>query len=1126
MVQRAALPGLCVVTLVIYMSCHALISKAFAAEPLDFHPNANAIYRGEHRLTLQTDDEDGSPLIAKLDSYNDFETFILLTSLQVKPQGTVNHWIARLALDWDGDGYHEQELPLGPPVQVSHTYPPPTNGISESHTVGVWIYLMDSGGRGMAKQCTFTITIYARPRIFANANGDVFVQPRDEDCSDKIPLLLVEGIDVLNLTFPTLIYTQLNGLINTEFRARGIETFILNFKNGGADLRTNAEVVNAALAAIHELCPNNKIAVIGFSMGGLVCRYALAKQEAEELDHHVGLFISYDSPQQIAHANHVLQTIVKAITVDNELIAALKAVFQSQAAKQLLEYDAYDPGPPEGPTTQHIQFFNELYGLKPGGYPENCFKGAVSNGAMVPTYDRSLVDQPLLNYSIHVGDDVPFSIEADLSLRDVGPGCTYPNFAIIKYGEIPVGSPANWFSQVIQAFMGAKGIYWEVHAERNPAFIPTQSALDLVNPQMVDQAAPITGWDSSHFDAIAYQQTSLPHVAPSAVGAASVLGWFGQVFPVKVAASGVSLSSLYPGQLSECKVSHVGGIGSYTYNWEYRNIGYSPGDLPWTHFSSDPTPSVSVSGWYDRQVRVTISDGVSSACDTLPCIANLNSHAYPTVAVAGWSVLPAGSNGTWTANAWEGRKCGDFAAREWRIRPHGTSTWSSVIGTGQTLMWPTYSSTATDLQVKVQGEQWGTGELTVWHSPAAVTDLAQEVMAPHEIWMTWTAPGNPGLTAPAIAYDVRVSETPINSDVSFYAAPSVECGAPGDAGQWEELIIPNLMCNHYYYIAIKVQDVSLAWSPISNVVHARTIGGALCQDPGLVAGGGTMGSFGSAVADEQAAAAANATTAEFSMEWQPNLSGGTLAITVSAGSDTATDGVLTRTAPTGSDSTADVGLSSGEWTTLGLALRAREEKLTLGSGWRPFGLPVSVVAADGGNHLYAVESVSRTRGGSVEVLEPVTWDGAFGQLVAGDELRIEYAKTDSVAADSTVSAWILLTGPAGSDPLFGRTPEPTKVGEKAPERLELRILSSRESGSPVRFEIGLARPGLARLEVLDVSGRRVCELVNEWRPEGRHALTWAGRDGAGRQVGAGVYFCRLTSGGEQRAAKVLWGGMR
>jgi len=51
-----------------------------------------------------------------------------------------------------------------------------------------------------------------------------------------------------------------------------------------------------------------------------------------------------------------------------------------------------------------------------------------------------------------------------------------------------------------------------------------------------------------------------------------------------------------------------------------------------------------------------------------------------------------------------------------------------------------------------------------------------------------------------------------------------------------------------------------------------------------------------------------------------------------------------------------------------------------------------------------------------------------------------------------------------------------------------------------------------QLVVYDVVGRRIRTLVDGVEPPGARAVTWEGRDDAGRFVASGVYFYRLRAG--------------
>ena len=63
----------------------------------------------------------------------------------------------------------------------------------------------------------------------------------------------------------------------------------------------------------------------------------------------------------------------------------------------------------------------------------------------------------------------------------------------------------------------------------------------------------------------------------------------------------------------------------------------------------------------------------------------------------------------------------------------------------------------------------------------------------------------------------------------------------------------------------------------------------------------------------------------------------------------------------------------------------------------------------------------------------------------------------------------------------------------------------------VRFD--LARPSVIRLEVFDLTGRRVHTIAEGGYPAGGFRLPWDGRDDDGAPVGSGLYYVRLSGDG-------------
>jgi hypothetical protein len=65
-----------------------------------------------------------------------------------------------------------------------------------------------------------------------------------------------------------------------------------------------------------------------------------------------------------------------------------------------------------------------------------------------------------------------------------------------------------------------------------------------------------------------------------------------------------------------------------------------------------------------------------------------------------------------------------------------------------------------------------------------------------------------------------------------------------------------------------------------------------------------------------------------------------------------------------------------------------------------------------------------------------------------------------------------------------------------------------------RFEFAVPRAADVRLELFDVTGRRVAVLADGPFASGLHAVRWDGRGADGAAAPAGLYFARLAAGGE------------
>jgi len=67
----------------------------------------------------------------------------------------------------------------------------------------------------------------------------------------------------------------------------------------------------------------------------------------------------------------------------------------------------------------------------------------------------------------------------------------------------------------------------------------------------------------------------------------------------------------------------------------------------------------------------------------------------------------------------------------------------------------------------------------------------------------------------------------------------------------------------------------------------------------------------------------------------------------------------------------------------------------------------------------------------------------------------------------------------------------------------------------------LQQDGPVQLQVFDVAGRLVDVLVSGNQTMGHHELSWYGRDQKGQAAATGVYFYRLTAGGESQTKRMM-----
>jgi hypothetical protein len=96
------------------------------------------------------------------------------------------------------------------------------------------------------------------------------------------------------------------------------------------------------------------------------------------------------------------------------------------------------------------------------------------------------------------------------------------------------------------------------------------------------------------------------------------------------------------------------------------------------------------------------------------------------------------------------------------------------------------------------------------------------------------------------------------------------------------------------------------------------------------------------------------------------------------------------------------------------------------------------------------------------------------------------------------------------------------VGPEAPPaRATLEAARPNPSSANAALRFALPRAGRARLQLVDVWGRRVRTLVDGALGAGPHEAVWDGRSEDGRTAPAGLYWARLEADGAVCVRRVV-----
>ncbi|MEV7385619.1 hypothetical protein [Streptomyces sp. NPDC091215] len=174
----------------------------------------------------------------------------------------------------------------------------------------------------------------------------------------------------------------------SELHASGRDVIILGYDDRTASITDNADTaIECIRRALSERVGQAKLVVGGFSMGGLVTRYALARMEQDPAcpDHETSLYFSYDTPHQGGWLPIALQAFTHYATdkwgdapLMGPVLRQFSGLLNSPAAKQMARWHIEKVGDTPAQAPERTAFLKALDEV--GGWPRSVRRIGVANG--------------------------------------------------------------------------------------------------------------------------------------------------------------------------------------------------------------------------------------------------------------------------------------------------------------------------------------------------------------------------------------------------------------------------------------------------------------------------------------------------------------------------------------------------------------------------------------------------------------------------------------------------------------------------------------------------------------------------------------------------------------------------
>ncbi|TDU78514.1 putative serine esterase DUF676 [Streptomyces sp. KS 21] len=364
-----------------------------------------------------------------------------------------------------------------------------------------------------------TVPVHQRDTEWELPNGFAWVYYGEGTDHVHRPVIMADGFNLGRSDLQWLAQGLDGGEYKflTALRKQGRTVILVGFDERTAPIQKNAETVTAAiLRTVGERVGDDRLTVGGFSMGGLITRYALARMERQRMDHQTELYFSYDTPHRGAVIPIGLQAFAHFIPLANDFARQMN----SPAARQMLWRHYNSETGKDEIDPLRTQLLEELDRM--GGWPMIPRKIAVANGTgdgmglSVPPGVMALKSTGLIAfpgttfYTQATGNNVTVA-----ELKRLFPPASKP-VTTSGYPELdgaPGGTLASY--KIVADELVAKGGKVDLRHEA-VCFVPTVSAVAIRNiDKQEDLYAKVASLDpsESELDEFLWSSATTPHTA-------------------------------------------------------------------------------------------------------------------------------------------------------------------------------------------------------------------------------------------------------------------------------------------------------------------------------------------------------------------------------------------------------------------------------------------------------------------------------------------------------------------------------------------------------------------------------------------------------------------------------------